>query len=212
MLSFLGTCPMVCQSKMSSAHVPETSASTKQPHAHRTFPLKDVLSEVELALDDYQRDATEDSSENQSQKMNLPKLKTATFNFKTTVDSSTSSQISFFIFTIGGGRSTETTNEVSFEYQVPEAHRQSSTASITSGNSHIQLRNNLAHTISEAAKAVCALNAFHKMPLKQVSITISYGVKWDEKAGAIEPMLVTSGFNFEKSKNAIQSITLSFEN
>jgi hypothetical protein len=190
------------------ALAPRAFSQTPAPPPPDTFPLDEVIAQVNLAFNDYQTFV--DSPENQKvpAAKRLPHLKSAEFDFKTTIDTSVGPTFSFLVFTIGGTRSTENVNDVTFHYQVPPAVSEASEASFLHGKPPRLLREDLTKTIKAAAATLQNAPEVKNLPFQQLTITISYGVKWDVKAGVTVPMLVTTGFNFEKSRNAVQSVKL----
>jgi hypothetical protein len=173
-----------------------------------TFPLDEVIGQVKAALNDYQASALSADNLKLPPAKRLPKLKSAEFDFKTTNDTSVGLKFTFLIFTIGGSRSSENVNDVTFLYQVP-------TAASVKMQSHTPprlLKDDLTKTIQAAATTLQNAQDLNDLPFQQLAITISYGVKWDVAGGVSVPMLITSGFNADKSRNAVQSVKLVFSN
>jgi hypothetical protein len=199
--------PMMAQSSTAPTIQSTEAGISSQP----TYPLDEVLIQVNLAINDYQLLAEKSQKDTSPGAIKLPRLKSANFDFKTTNDSSVGPTFSFLIFTIGGSRSTESVNDVSFQYQVPDGFLVPKSTGYTKDGKPILLRESLSKTIMAAANTIYAAPLFQNLPFKELTVTISYGVKWDAKGGATVPMLVTSGFNFEKSKNAVQTVKLTFD-
>ncbi|HEX4021284.1 MAG TPA: hypothetical protein VHX63_09085 [Acidobacteriaceae bacterium] len=165
----------------------------------RTISLSDAITQVNLALQDYQTEAEQSKSK-------LPPLKSADFDFKTTTDRSAGATFTFLIFTIGGSRSDESVNDVAFHYEVPKAPKLQSHGL----GQPVQLREQLTKTIEAAAQSLQDAPALKGLAFSKLSVTISYGVKWTVTGGISVPMLVTSGLNAGKDRNSIQTIQLQF--
>jgi len=90
-------------------------ASDGQPH--NTADLPTVVATVEQALKCYQQTA---KNPDPSQPKGLPKLTSATMDFKTTTSTSGGFSISFFIFKIGASSEKDVTDDLSFTYSVPK--------------------------------------------------------------------------------------------
>jgi hypothetical protein len=188
---------------------PTIAAAQTRAQPTDTFPLDQVITQVNLALNDYQLAAAASEKDSSPKAQKLPELKSADFDFKTTNDTSNGITFTFLVFTIGGTRSSENVNDVTFHYQVPGGVTIPE-ANVHGGKAPRLLRDDLTKTIKAAAATLEDAPDLKGLPFQQLAITISYGVKWDVKAGVNVPMLVTSGFNFEKSRNAVQSVKLTF--
>ena len=164
-----------------------------------TFPLQDVIAQVNLALQDYQTEAQQSNNK-------LPALKSADFDFKTITGKSAGASISFFIFTIGGLKSNESVNDVVFHYEVPKPEKFQSHAQ----KSPVQLREQLTKTIEAAAQSLHDAPALKGLAFTRLAVTLSYGVRWSVNGGISFPMLITSGLNASKDHNAIQTVRLEF--
>ena len=171
------------------------------PSNPETFPLQDVLTQVNLALRDYQIAAVQSNNK-------LPALKSADFDFKTSSSKSVGASFTFFIFTLGGSHSDESANDVVFHYEVPKPTRFQSHAQKTP----VQLREQLTHTIEAAARSLQNAPSVTGLTFTRLAVTLSYGVTWSVNGGISVPMLVTSGLNAKKDHNAIQTIHLEFAN
>lgn len=164
-----------------------------------TFPLQDVLTQVNLALQDYQIAAEQSNNK-------LPALKFADFDFKTSTSKSVGASFTFFIFTLGGSHSHESANEVVFHYEVPEPPK-SQPHALTAP---VQLREQLTKTIEAAAQALHGAPELKGLAFTRLAVNISYGVTWSVNGGISVPMLVTSGLNAKKDHNSIQTLHLEF--
>ena len=164
-------------------------------------PLDSVVSQVQRALARYQ--ATLGSGPDA-----LPPLKSAEFEFKTTVRKSTGFSVNLLIFTIGASKETDLVNEVSFSYAVPKATARDRERYRAAMN----VEDQLFETIRGAARAVqSGAGAVGSLPFSQLSVTLQYGVQWDMSAGAhAKIQIVTLGLKADKSDNSVQSLKLLF--
>jgi len=165
------------------------------------IPLDAVIQQVTSALARYQASLGTGANA-------LPPLKSAVFDFKTTVERSSGFSINLLIFTIGGSKQSDVVNEVTFSYAVPRA------AAAASGKrgEPASVEDELLATIQGAARAVASgAGAVGSAPLSQLAITLQYGVKRGVDAGGrAQISLVTVGLKGDKDVNAVQSLKLVF--
>lgn len=165
-------------------------------------PLSEVIDQVTKALKEYQ-DNRGSGATNE-----LPPLSSAEFDFKTTTATTGGFTINVFIFKFGTSHEKDVVNDVTYTYALP-----SSTKSTSLQGSHPapQLKDQLAQTIQEAAKAIKASSTAAGLPFSKLTVNVQYGVKWDvNAAGQIQYSFITVGLSGDKNKNTVQSVKLVF--
>lgn len=164
-----------------------------------TADLSTVIRAVQSALNTYQNTRNSDA---------LPPLKSAEFDFKTTVATSVTGKLTLFIFTIGGSHEQDQVSDVTFLYAVPAAKP----AAIRSRNKgQVSLQDQLVLTIRSAAEAVRNAESFGSLPLSTLTVNVQYCVKNDVNGGggATTPF-VTINVGGDKNRNTVQSVKLVF--
>ena len=142
----------------------------------------------------------------------LPKLGSVTMDFKTTTGKSAGISVSFFIFKVGASKEKDVTDDVAFKYSVPKALALTKTGpALVARNQPVSFFEQLVNDIKAAADAAQTQSQVLGMPLSNVTITVSYGIKIDLSAGVSFPIsLVTLGGNGDYNKNNTQTLALSF--
>ena len=183
----------------------------KQPD---TIPLNDAISVTEAALNDYQTQAENDQANPPKDRVALPTLDTADFNFKTVVDNQLGMGINVFIFSISASRQKERTNDLDFQYK---PHREKGRVNMFGRKLDKSFYDELIEVLSQSANAIAGAsktNADTNKPyldLCQLTVTVSFGVKWEEKFGVTLPYLVTATGNFQHDDNRVQQVKLTFK-
>ena len=164
-------------------------------------PLDSIIVQVDSALADYQRAVASSSS--------LPPLKSADFDFKTTVVRTAGFSISLWIITIGSTQTFTAVNDVEFTYEVPKPP--SPSGKLLAHPTPPTVREQLVNTILGAAKAVASAQTVDNVPFKQLTVSLQYGVK-REVNGEGKPTfsIVTLDAKAAKSKDSIQTLKLTF--
>jgi len=161
--------------------------------------LDSVIMQVQRALDRYQHSLGDGPSA-------LPPLKSAVFDFKTTVSRSSGFSLNLLIFTLGSSKQSDVVNDVEFTYAVPKPLKGVRYSGTTS------LEDQLYETIVGAARAVAAgAGGVGNLAISQFSVTVEYGVRRDSSGGAKGRIsIVTVGLNADKGDNSVQSLKLTF--
>jgi hypothetical protein len=164
-----------------------------------TADLPSVIASVTAALQCYQNNrGTGDDA--------LPKLTSATFDFKTTTGTVGGLSFSIFILKIGGSLEKDDLSEVVFTYSVPNQPAKG----LSSAHPQ-QLSDALANQVLAAAKAAQMSHTVLGLPLSKIAVTVQYGIKIDGNASLNIPVsLFTLGPNADKNKDSTQSVTLTF--
>lgn len=178
----------------------------KQPD--KTADLPSVVQTVEQALKCYQVLSGE---KNPLQPDGLPKLNSTVMDFKTTTGKTVGFTFSIFVFKVGASREKDVTDDISFTYSVPKKIALPPGVGRAAVNP-APLYEELVKEVQAAARAAQAQSTALGMPLSKVSISISYGIKFDGNISLSVPVqLVTIGGNGDYNKNNTQTITLNFE-
>lgn len=139
----------------------------------------------------------------------LPKISSATMDFKTTTGKTVGFSFSILVFKIGASREKDVTDDVSFTYGVPKVTLPPTKGLAKPGPADLYAE--LVKEVAAAASAAQAQSTALGLPLSKVQILVSYGIKFDGNVGASVPIsLVTVGGNGDYNKNNTQSITLIF--
>jgi hypothetical protein len=171
-----------------------------------TADLPTVIATVEQALKCYQQ-TTKDADPNQPK--GLPKLNSATMDFKKTTSKSGGFSISFFIFKIGASSEKDVTDDISFTYSVPKTVPPKAAGFVKPPPP--DLFNELVKDVQAAAYAAQAQSTALGMPLSQVKISVAFGIQTEADVSLNLPIhLVTIGGNGKYNKNNIQTVTLTF--
>jgi len=195
----------VCSApKPAAAAVAEEKRGGEQPAG--TADLASVVQLVDHALKCYQA-LSKDLDPLQPK--GLPKISSATMDFKTTTGKTVGFSLSIFVFKVGASREKDVTDDIAFTYSVPKV--------VAPGPKGItkpapaDLFAELVKEVAAAANAAQAQSTALGMPLSKVQITVSYGIKFDGNVGVSVPIsLVTIGGNGDYNKNDTQTITLTF--
>jgi hypothetical protein len=172
-----------------------------------TADLPTVIATVEQALKCYQQ-TTKDADPNQPK--GLPKLNSATMDFKTTTSKSGGFSISFFIFKIGASSEKDVTDDISFTYSVPKNLVLPKAAGFVK-QPRTDLFSELVKDVQAAANAAQTQSTALGMPLSQVKISVAFGIQTEADVSLNLPIhLVTIGGNGKYNKNNIQTVTLTF--
>jgi hypothetical protein len=171
-----------------------------------TVDLAAVVQMVEQALKCYQ---VVSKDLDPLQPKGLPKIASATMDFKTTTGKTTGFSFSIFVFKIGASREKDVTDDVSFTYSVPKPALPQ--IKPLAKPAPADLYKELVKEVAAAASAAQAQSTALGLPLSKVQIQVSYGIKFDGNVGASVPIsLVTIGGNGDYNKNNTQAITLIF--
>jgi hypothetical protein len=142
----------------------------------------------------------------------LPELNTVEMDFKTTAGTTTGLTFSIFVFKVGASRAVDVTDDLKFTYSVPKKLQFPKTLGFVRP-SPATLYEELVKEVQAAARAALTQSEALGLPLNKVSISISYGIKFDGTLSLNAPVqLVTIGGNGDYNKNNTQTVTLSFEN
>jgi hypothetical protein len=173
-----------------------------------TADLPSVVRTVEQALKCYQALSGE---KDPTHPKGLPMLSTVEMDFKTTAGTTTGLAFSIFVFKVGASRERDVTDELKFTYSVPKKLQLPKTLGLVRP-SPATLYEELVKEVQAGARAALAQSEALGMPLNKVSISVSYGIKFDGNLSLNAPVqLVTIGGNGDYNKNNTQTITLSFE-
>jgi hypothetical protein len=171
-----------------------------------TVDLAAVVQLVEQALKCYQ---VVSKDLDPLQPKGLPKISSATLDFKTTTGKTVGFSFSIFVFKIGASREKDVTDDISFTYSVPKPALPQ-IKNITKP-APADLYKELVKEVAAAASAAQAQSTALGLPLSKVQIQVSYGIKFDGNVGVSVPIsLVTIGGNGDYNKNNTQSIALIF--
>src|SRR5208337_230218 len=162
-----------------------------------TADLPSVIATVRAALTCYQSISATDSG--------LPKLTSATFDFKVTTGKTVGPTISFWIFKFGGSHEKDTTSEISFTYSVPKPP---AAAKVFQQPTPIDLYSGLVQYLQTAAVAAKQNATALGMPLSKVVLTVQFGVKNDFQGGVNVPIPlgIVVGASGDYNKNNIQTV------
>jgi len=167
-------------------------------------PLCLVAAKIKLALDDYNIQAEKESKF-------LPPLAKAEFDFKVVRSTSGGPKISFLIFAIGTTKQVDSTDEVTFSYEVPKKPPIESEAAFADREKSPDFSKELIETLEAAAEQVAQTKNVGQAQFKTVVVNLAYAVKWDFSAGVTVPIqLVTIGGSFDRNKTTTQSVKLTF--
>jgi hypothetical protein len=190
-ICLLFTAPLFAQ----DCPIPEKSKTKKTD----PIPLCLVAQKIKQALDDYNTDPRKSLE-----------LSKAEFDFKTVRSTSGGLKFSILVFTFGATRQVDSTDDVTFSYEVPVKALTASefTAQIEKGH---DFSRELINTIKAAAEQLKATQTVGKAKFKTLTINLAYGVKWDFSAGVTVPIsIVTIGGTFDRNKTKTQSVKLTF--
>jgi hypothetical protein len=164
-------------------------------------PLDSVVAQVQHALARYQ--ATLGTGPDA-----LPPLKSAVFDFKTTVAKTGAFSVNLLILTIGASSQSDVVNDVTFAYAVPRA----STRDIRKFAAAPDVEDQLFETIQGAARAVrSGAGTVGEAAFSQLTVTLQYGVRWEASGGARPRLaIVTVGLKADRTDNRVQTIKLVF--
>lgn len=173
-----------------------------------TADLASVVQTVEQALKCYQALSSE---KDPLHPKGLPKLKSVQLDFKTTTSKTVGFSILIFVFKVGASREKDVTDDLTFTYSVPKKIQLPPTQGLVKP-SPAPLYEELVKEVQAAANAAQSQSKLLGIPLSNVSVAVSYGIKFDGNVAINVPVqLVTIGGNGDYNKNNTQSITLSFE-
>src|ERR1700739_2888229 len=136
-------------------------------------PLAEVIAQVTTALKEYQ-DHRGTGASNE-----LPPLSSAEFDFKTTTATTGGFTINIFIFKFGTSHEKDVVNDVTYTYSLPQPTK---STSLQGSHPPPSLKDQLAQTIQDAAKAVKGSATAGGLPFSKLTVNIQYGVKWDVNA------------------------------
>jgi hypothetical protein len=168
--------------------------------------LSSVVQLVEQALKCYQ---VSSKDLDPLQPKGLPKITSATMDFKTTTGKTIGFSLSIFVFKVGASREKDVTDDISFTYSVPKLVPSPGKGLVKPPP--VDLFQELIKEVAAAAKAAQAQSTALGLPLSKVQIQVAYGIKFDANVGVTVPIsLVTVGGNGDYNKNNTQTITLVF--
>lgn len=178
-----------------------------------TYPLSQVITATEQALNDYQTFATSAGNTDK-----LPPLATADFDFKTVVDTKGGISVNLYIFTIGASHEKQDTNEVDFQYQ-PHVQKELALEyfDLDGTKAPKTLYQQLIDTMKESAKEIKNASEqkgseTNQLDFCQLSMAISFGVTTDVQGGIKAPIeFVTLSATLDRSKNNVQQVKLVFK-
>jgi hypothetical protein len=186
-------------------------ADKKQPD---TIPLNEAIAVTEAALNDYQTQAESDQATPPKGRIALPPLDTADFDFKTVVDNQVGAGINLFIFSISASRQKERVNDLDFQYKPHQKERKVQMFGKELDKSFyeelIKVLTQSANALGDASMTDVDTNKPY-LDLCQLTVTVSFGVKWEEKFGISLPYLVTATGNFQRDDNRVQQVKLTFK-
>jgi hypothetical protein len=140
----------------------------------------------------------------------MPKLSSAVMDFKTTTGKTIGFSFSVFVFKVGASREKDVTNDLQFTYSVKKNLALSPSVGFAKPTPS-PLFGELVNEIQSASLAAQAQSTALGLPLSKVSLTVSYGIKFDGNVAINVPIqLVTIGGNGDYNKNNIQTIALTF--
>lgn len=176
---------------------PIPSPTPKPRTAPRERPLAAIIKEVKEAVDKYQESLGGGKSA-------LPPLQSAEFDFKVVTEDNKKGGINLFIFSFGISTGNSTVNDVAYTYELPQPGAKAL--------SEEPLKNVLAHTIEEAARAVKESGAMGDLKFTKLVVEIQFGVKWTvDFAGTFTYQFVTLNLGAGKSNNTVHSVKLTFK-
>jgi hypothetical protein len=147
------------------------------------------------------------ANKNIVQPAGLPKISSASLDFKTATATTTGFSLSVFIFKIGASVEKDTTNDVTFTYSPPKPQPPTGFAKPIPPSMFAQLINE----IEAASQAAQAQSTMLNLPLSKVQVQVAFGIKYDGQGSVSVPIqFVTLGPSIDHNKNNTQTITLTF--
>jgi hypothetical protein len=169
--------------------------------------LSSVIHEAKLAIDDYQN--TKRLAGGDGERSLLP-LKSAEFTFKTEVSASAGGDVELYVFALGASVERRLVNEMTFTYTVPPPSPLPRVMSVL-GAARKDVRQDLTDAIAALARAVQGEGTMGPLQYSGLTINLSYGVTTAASGGVKVPFqFVTAGVNAKGSRNAVQTIKLTF--
>lgn len=173
----------------------------------KVAPLGLVVCEVENALNAYQQSDDVDSKL-------LPAIATADLDFKTVVDNKGQLGVGlFFVKLLGGSVDKQKTDEVDFQY-VPKSLLKTgfeARRAATFQEELIAVIKNAAKAVKEQESLPTSPNIKDPLVLKQLTVTVSFGVTTTGTIGLAIPIhIVTLTAELDHTKNAVNSVKLVF--
>lgn len=190
----------------------QAPATAKTNPNDTPIPLCLVAKKVAATLAEYNSDPT--TAQNA-----LPHLLKGEFEFKTVTSNTVGFKFSILVFSVGSTHKSESTNDVTFLYQVPPPPPKKPSFSFHSYIEMLASRQKppdfskiLIATLQNAAKEVKATKTFAGAPFKTLTISLAYGVTWDFSGDAKIPIqMVTIGPSIDHNRADTQTIKLTFE-
>lgn len=180
----------------------ECPTPTKEDLKKEAVPFCLVAQKIQDALDQYNQTATEEPGG----KANLA-LSTADFDFKVATSKNLGFSFSILVFKIGASRQVDTTEEVTYSYEVPKKQPGEFAPKWTPQDFSKELIN----AIAEASRNFQAVPSIGKAVKKSLTVNLSYGVKWDFTAGVTIPIqLVTVNPSGDRNSTQTQTVKLTF--
>jgi hypothetical protein len=173
------------------------------------IPLCLAARKIQDALDAY-------NSDPETLTRALPELNSAEFEFKTVTDNTVGGKVGFLILSFGVSRKGESTNDVTYTYEVPTAKP----AGLGSSNALLLAKNEkprdfscqLIRNLQQAAIQVKETTPIGKTKFKSLTISMAYGATWDETGGITVPIhLVTVGGTLDHTSTDTQTVKLKFQ-
>ena len=197
----------VCDAPMPiSSPAPAYQQENIRDQPDKTADLPSVVETVEKALECYQALSHE---KDPLQPNGLPKLTNALLDFKTTTGKTVGFTFSVFVFKIGASGEKDVTSDISFTY-APKAATVPKGVGFTK-KGPAPLYEELVKAVAAAASAAQAQSKLLGLPLNKVSVTVSYGIKFEGNVSLNVPVqLLTIGGNGDYNRNNTQTVTLTF--
>jgi hypothetical protein len=179
--------------------------------ADSRVPLEAVIAQLDSALLDYQ--AKQDSSAAVIPAVRLsvlPKLTSAEFAFKSTVDLAQGGSVKLWIITLGSSVAKEAVHEVTFTYAAPKKPHGTITPH-TRPAPVPTFRQELVSLMTSTADALAHAKSAAGLPFEETTISLEYGVTLKtEIAGQAPILFLTVNGDFSGSRNDVQTLKLTF--
>ena len=182
-----------------SSSQPKTAGAAPAAHGD-TAPLKAVIKEAEDAVQEYQNSP-------EGRNAPLSELKTAEFTFKTVRVKKGELGINVLVFKASGSVSPTRTTERTITFEAPPPKEPKGLVAL--GLFRPSFKSELAAAIRDNAAIV--QDRFGKLPIKETSVKVDFGVEWKGGIAAEIPIsIVTIGPNISASRNDVQTVKLVF--
>jgi len=199
MKALLASIVLICSSASAFPQdCPSPAAAYKEDKT--VVPLCLVTATIKETLDKYNSDPVEG-------KTPLPTLTSAEFGFKTTRTTNGGFSLNLFIFNIGTTVQSDSSEEATFAYSKPKPGQ---TLGFHPKKEPHNFSDELLSLLKTSAKQVKSAQTFGDLPLSSLTLSLSFGVTWDVKAGVQVPIvaLVTVNPSFDRKKADVQTVKL----